>query len=208
MTDRTPDAAVERRSATVEQFVAALNECSHHSECIHVFIWDQFTLVPAAPAAEGLFSDPEILMLWRDYRGITDSGNNPFGLTFVQYVVARAQPPQPLTSNSTIGRLPAPPPAAPATFGPPADGAIQRRCWTITESDTGVSQCVLYNGHEGEHQWAAAPAVAALDEKRLARALSEKHRRPHFRIVHDRWRSGVQGSWDNEPEAQAGEEGT
>lgn len=51
--------------------------------------------------------------------------------------------------------------AAPA-FGPPAEGAIQRRCWTISEAtavddrdgvETGVTQCWLFHGHLGDHRF-------------------------------------------------------
>jgi len=42
-------------------------------------------------------------------------------------------------------------------FGHPKPGAIQRRCWNVlTDAVDAVTQCWLYNGHPGEHQWAEA----------------------------------------------------
>jgi len=45
--------------------------------------------------------------------------------------------------------------AAPAPALAPDPTDIQRRCWTITNAGEGTAQCWLYNGHDGEHQWAA-----------------------------------------------------
>ena len=55
-------------------------------------------------------------------------------------------------------------------LGPPGEGAIQRRCWTITNAGLGVAQCWLFNGHDGPHQWTEAEAAAGLDEEALASA--------------------------------------
>lgn len=61
---------------------------------------------------------------------------------------------------------------APEPFGPPGEGAIQRRCWTINAGPDGwvTDQCWLFNGHDGPHQWTVAKA-AALDVDRLAACL-------------------------------------
>ncbi len=37
-----------------------------------------------------------------------------------------------------------------ATATPPVEGEVQRRCWTILGPDP-ISQCVFFNGHEGDH---------------------------------------------------------
>lgn len=37
----------------------------------------------------------------------------------------------------------------PATDTPPAEGDIQRRCWTLYMHSDGNGQCALFNGHNG-----------------------------------------------------------
>ncbi len=40
---------------------------------------------------------------------------------------------------------------------PPADGDDQARCWMMLGNSDGTgSQCLLFNGHGGEHQWRRA----------------------------------------------------
>lgn len=41
---------------------------------------------------------------------------------------------------------------SPADTVPPAEGDIQRRCWTIYGPEP-ISQCVLFNGHDGDHDF-------------------------------------------------------
>lgn len=46
----------------------------------------------------------------------------------------------------------------PAGQLPPADGDIQRRCWTLYMHPDGNGQCRLFNGHEGDHDFGGTSA--------------------------------------------------
>lgn len=48
---------------------------------------------------------------------------------------------------------------------PPVEGETQRRCWTILGPDP-ISQCVFFNGHEGEHDFWGASRAAVVREIR------------------------------------------
>lgn len=47
----------------------------------------------------------------------------------------------------------------PAYDMPPAEGDIQRRCWTLLMQDGGNRQCELFNGHAGGHQFGDGAAL-------------------------------------------------
>ena len=54
------------------------------------------------------------------------------------------------------------PPPVPAA--PPTEGDEQRRCWQILGPEP-ISQCALYNGHDGDHWFGeAVPAAPGLDD--------------------------------------------